>query len=57
MSQVYHTTSLVTKSSVELLERTTHSGLRYLIKKNGLPYAECEYMCDAYKLYNDAARD
>lgn len=57
MSQVYHTTSLVTKSSVELLERTTHSGLRYLIKKNGLPVAECEYMCDAYKLYNDAARD
>lgn len=57
MSRIYETTSLVTKSSVGLYERTTHSGLRYVIKKNGLPVTECDAMCDAYKAYNDAARD
>lgn len=57
MSRIYETTSLITKSSVGLYERTSHTGLRYVIKRNGLPVAECNALCDAYRAYNDVARN
>ena len=55
MAQIYSTTSLQTKSPIRLCERTTNSGLRYVIFRGSLIVAECMAMCDAYRAYNKFA--
>ena len=55
MSKIYETLSLQTKSPVRLCERTSHTGLRYVIFKGKLIVAECNAMCDAYRAYNKYA--
>ncbi len=55
MSRVYITTSLKSKKEVRLMERTTHSGLRYALFVNGILKANIEYIGDAYRLYNEYA--
>ena len=55
MSRVYVTTSLVSKKEVRLMERTTHSGLRYALFVNGVLKANIDNIKDAYTIYNEYA--
>lgn len=55
MSRVYITTSLVSKREVRLMERTTHSGLRYALFVNGVLKANIDNIKDAYAIYNEYA--
>lgn len=55
MSRVYITTSLVSKVEVRLMERTTHSGLRYALFVNGILKANIDNIKDAYQVYNEYA--
>ena len=55
MAQIYHTISLESKDEVRLCERTTHSGLRYVIFRGSLIVGECDFFGDANRLYNKIA--
>ena len=57
MAHVYTTTSLKSKVEVRLMERTVHSGLRFVIFRNGMIVSECDNIGDAYREYNRVAAD
>lgn len=55
MSRVYITRSLKSHQEVRLMERTTHSGLRYALFVNGVLKANIDNIKDAYAIYNEYA--